>query len=227
MCGRYYRRSDKQRIAEAFQLGELPDGFVLPADYNVAPTTFQPVIRHTKDMGERELVEMRWGMVPYFARSLADFKGFSTINAQAENLTTSKLWRDPFERRRCLVPADGFYEWKKLDAKTKQPYAFSMRDGAPFAFAGLWDAWKGPAGGWLQSFTIITTTPNELTSLVHNRMPVILHPENYEEWLRRVDGEAPPDDLLRPYPAEEMVAKEAHKDVGNVRNNHPELLNSA
>jgi putative SOS response-associated peptidase YedK len=227
MCGRYYRRSDKQRIAEAFQLGELPDGFVLPADYNVAPTTFQPVIRHTKDTGERELVEMRWGMVPYFARSLADFKGFSTINAQAENLTTSKLWRDPFERRRCLVPADGFYEWKKLDAKTKQPYAFSMRDGAPFAFAGLWDAWKGPAGGWLQSFTIITTTPNELTSLVHNRMPVILHPENYEEWLMRVDGEAPPDDLLRPYPAEEMVAKEAHKDVGSVKNNHPELLNSA
>lgn len=227
MCGRYYRRSDKQRIAEAFQLGELPDGSVLPADYNVAPTTFQPVIRHTNETGERELVEMRWGMVPYFARSLADFKGFSTINAQAENLTTSKLWRDPFERRRCLVPADGFYEWKKLDAKTKQPYAFSMRDGAPFAFAGLWDAWKGPAGGWLQSFTIITTTPNELTSLVHNRMPVILHPENYEEWLMRVDGEAPPDDLLRPYPAEEMVAKEAHKDVGNVKNNHPELLNSA
>jgi putative SOS response-associated peptidase YedK len=227
MCGRYYRRSDKQKIAEAFQLGKLDDGFALPPDYNVAPTTFQPVIRHTKETGERELVEMRWGMVPHFAKSLAEYKGFSTINAQAENLLTiSGLWRVPFERHRCLVPADGFYEWKKLDAKTKQPYSFSMQDGAPFAFAGLWDAWKGPAGGWLQSFTIITTTPNDLTRTVHNRMPVILHPEDYEEWLMRVDGAKPPAHLLRPYPAEEMVSKEAHKDVGNVKNNHPELLNS-
>jgi putative SOS response-associated peptidase YedK len=89
------------------------------------------------------------------------------------------------------------------------------------------DAWKDPDGGWLQSFTIITTTPNELTRTVHNRMPVIVRPEDYEEWLMRVDGEEPPVKLLRPYPAEEMVAREAHRDVGNVKNNHPELLNSA
>jgi putative SOS response-associated peptidase YedK len=229
MCGRYYRHSDKQRTAEAFHLGNLPDDFVLPPwDYNVAPTTFQPVIRHTKETGERELVMMRWGMVPHFAKSLADFKGLATINAKAESLMNSAMWRIPFQRRRCLIPADGFYEWKKLDAKTKQPYAFSMRDGEPFAFAGLWDAWKDPdQGGWLQSFTIITTTPNELTSQVHNRMPVILRPDDYNKWLERVDGERPPVDLLRPFPADEMSAKEAHKDVGNVRNNHPELLNSA
>jgi putative SOS response-associated peptidase YedK len=91
MCGRYYRRSDKQKIAEAFQLGQLPDSFVLPPDYNVAPTTFQPVIRHTRDTGERELVMMRWGMIPYFAKSLAEFKGTSTINAKAETLTKSQL----------------------------------------------------------------------------------------------------------------------------------------
>jgi putative SOS response-associated peptidase YedK len=116
----------------------------------------------------------------------------------------------------------------KLDEKNKQPYAFSMRDNAPFAFAGLWDAWKDPDNlQWLQSFTIITTTPNELTATVHNRMPVILHPDDYEEWLMRVDGESPPMNLLRPFPADDMQAKEAHKDVGNVRNNHPELLNSA
>jgi putative SOS response-associated peptidase YedK len=103
-----------------------------------------------------------------------------------------------------------------------------MKDDAPFAFAGLWDAWKDPAGdGWLQSFTTITTKPNELTRQVHNRMPVILHPDDYEQWLTRVDGEKPPVELLRPYPAEDMRAAEAHKDVGNVRNNHPELLNSA
>lgn len=224
-----YRRSDKQRIAEAFSVGKLPEGFVLPDwDYNVAPTTFQPVIRHNKQTAERELVLMRWGMVPHFAKSLADFKGISRINAKAETLLKSTMWYIPFQRRRCLIPADGFYEWKKLDEKNKQPYAFSMRDNAPFAFAGLWDAWKDPDNlQWLQSFTIITTTPNELTATVHNRMPVILHPDDYEEWLMRVDGGSPPMNLLRPFPADDMQAKEAHKDVGNVRNNHPELLNSA
>jgi putative SOS response-associated peptidase YedK len=228
MCGRYYRRSDKQRIAEAFHLGELPDGFALPPwDYNVAPTTFQPVIRNAKETDERELVLMRWGMVPHFAKSLADFKGISTINAKAETLMNAATWRVPFQRRRCLIPADGFYEWKKLDAKTKQPYAISMSDGAPFAFAGVWDGWKDPQGQWLQSFSIITTTANELTATVHNRMPVILEPKDYSRWLERVDGERPPVDLLRPFPAEDMAAREAHKDVGNVKNNHPELLNSA
>jgi putative SOS response-associated peptidase YedK len=130
----------------------------------------------------------------------------------------------PFQRRRCLIPADGFYEWKKLDAKTKQPYALSMSDGEPFAFTGLWDAWRNPARQeeWLQGFTIIATKPNELTATVHNRMPVILHQEDYDEWLMRVDGEDPPANLLRPFPADEMKAKEAHKNVGNLRNNHPE-----
>jgi putative SOS response-associated peptidase YedK len=229
MCGRYYRRSDKQRIAEAFLNGRLPDGFVLPPwDYNVAPTTFQPAFRNNKETAERELVMMRWGMVPHSAKSLADFKGLATINAKAEGLMKSAMWRIPFQRRRCLIPADGFYEWKKLDEKTKQPYAFSMSDDAPFAFAGLWDAWKDPVQEqWLQSFSIITTKPNELTATVHNRMPVILHQEDYDEWLMRVDGEDPPSNLLRPFPASGMKAKEAHKDVGNVRNNHPELLNSA
>src|SRR5580692_5773930 len=125
MCGRYFRRGDKQRIAEAFHLGQLPEGFVLPPDYNVAPTTFQPVIRHTRDTGERELVMMRWGMVPFFASSMAEFKGIATINANAETLTPSLLWKRPFQRHRCLLPADGFYEWKKLSPSVKQPYAFS------------------------------------------------------------------------------------------------------
>jgi putative SOS response-associated peptidase YedK len=119
MCGRYYRRSDKQRIAEAFHLGQLPDNFVMPPwDYNVAPTTHQAVIRHNKQTAERELVLMRWGMVPHFAKSLSDFKGMATINAKAETLMSTAMWRVPFQRRRCLIPADGFYEWKKLDGKT-------------------------------------------------------------------------------------------------------------
>ncbi len=171
MCGRYLRRSDKQRIAEAFRVGELPEDFPLPPDYKIAPTTFQPVIRESRESSDREMVLMRWGLIPYFAKSLADFKGISTINARAESIEKSPTWRTPFQRRRCLVPTDGFYEWKRLDPKTKRPYSFTMRDEAPFAFAGLWDAWKEPDGGWLQSFSIVTTEANELMSSVHIRMP--------------------------------------------------------
>jgi putative SOS response-associated peptidase YedK len=155
---------------------------------------------------------MLWGLIPHFAESLTEFEGLATINARAES----------------LIPGDGFYEWKQVDKKAKKPYAFRMKGDAPLAFAGLWDAWKDPAQDqWLQSFTIVTTTPNELIATVHNRMPVILHPDDYEEWLTTVDGEIPPTHLLRPFPTDEMKGKEAHKDVGNVRNNHPGLLNSA
>jgi len=228
MCGRYLRRSDKQRIAEAFRLGELPAGFVLPPDYNVAPTSVQPVIRLSRASGERDLVMMRWGLIPYFAKSATEFKAFSTINARAETLMSRAIWKGLFEKRRCLVPADGFYEWKKLDPRTKQPFAYMMRDDQPFAFAGLWDAWKHPANDeWLQTFTIITTDPNELTAEVHNRMPVIIHPRDYDRWLERGAVERPPIDLLRPYEAEVMKAAACNPMVGNVRNNGPEMLNSA
>ena len=225
MCGRYVRRSDKQRIAEAFRLGQLPESFILPPDYNVAPATFQPVIRLNRDTGEREIVMMRWGLIPYFAKAAADFKGFSTINAKAETVQEKALWRGPFQKRRCLVPADGFYEWLKLDPKTRQPFAYSLRDGYPFAFAGLWDAWKDPANGeYLQTFAIITTTANELTGKVHDRMPVILNPKDYDRWLERGTAEQPPVDLLRPYEADEMTATKANPAVGSVRNNGPEML---
>ncbi len=164
MCGRYVRLSDKQRIAEAFRSGQISADVPLPPDYNVAPTTFQLVIRESRESGDRELVLMRWGLIPWFTKSPAEVKGISTINAPAETIQKSSTWRAPFERRRCLVVADAFYEWKKLDPKTKQPYSFMMRDESPFAFAGLWDAWKEPDGGWLQSFSIVTTDANELRS---------------------------------------------------------------
>ncbi len=225
MCGRYLRRSDKQRITEAFRLGQLPEEFILPPDFNIAPTTFQPVIRLHRDTADREVVMMRWGLVPYFARSLAEWKGFSTINAKSETVEERALWRGPFEKRRCLVPADGFYEWKKLDAKTRQPFAYTLRQGQPFAFAGLWDAWKNPdTGDWLQSFAILTTGANELTAHVHDRMPVILHPRDYDRWLDRGEAAQPPLDLLRPYEAEEMMAAPCNPAVGNARNNGPEML---
>lgn len=228
MCGRYLRRSDKQRIAEAFRLGELPENFILPPDYNAAPTTFQPVIRLNRDSGEREIVMMRWGLIPYFAKSAAEFRGFSTINAKAETLQEKSLWRQPFERHRCLVPADGFYEWLKVNPKKKQPYAYTMKDGQPFAFGGVWSAWKDPANGeWLQTFAIITTIANELTAKVHDRMPVILHSRDYDRWLERGETHMPPVDLLRPYEAVAMEADACNPAVGNVKNNGPEMLNSA
>lgn len=192
----------------------LPD-----ADSNVAPPTFQPVIRYNKETGDPELVLMRWGLVPHFAKRLTDFEGFSTINAQAECLMNKALWRVPFQRRRCLIPASGFYEWKKFYTQEKQPYIFEMVDGKLFAFAGLWDAWKDPVHNeWLQSYSIITTTPNELMAQVHNRMPVILAERDYDRWLDCDDQQSPPLDLLKPFPADKMEAHEADRNVGNVRN---------
>ena len=218
-------------------------------DYNVAPTTFQPVIRLDAERGERELVLMRWGLVPWFAKSAKDF-GYSTINAKAETVATSRMYAGPLERRRCLVPADGFYEWKVLgEAEAaqvaglfgaepavtqrrrkavveKQPYAFTMRSGGPMAFAGLWDRWRDPVdrAKTLETFTVITTDPNELTAEVHTRMPVILEPKDYAAWLEAGEGQRAPVELLRPFPAEQMQAAQAHKDVGNVRNNSAELM---
>src|SRR5580693_6427301 len=127
MCGRYVRRSDKQRIAEAFRVAEGLAALVLgPDDFNVAPTTFQPVIRESREGDAREILLMRWGLIPFFTRQLAEVKGASTINARAENVAKGATWREPFKKRRCLVPADAFYEWKRIDPKTREPFAFTV-----------------------------------------------------------------------------------------------------
>jgi putative SOS response-associated peptidase YedK len=227
MCGRYYSRGQKQKIAEHFKAGKVFEEPLAP-NYNVAPTTFQPVIRIERDSDERELVMMRWGLVPFFAKSLADFKGFSTFNARAETVTKSATWRTPFKKRRCIIPADGFYEWKKLDDSAKpakQPYAISLKSGQPFAFAGLWDAWKEPNGdNWLQSFSIITTEANEIMSTIHTRMPVILHQRDWKRWLDRELTDQPPIDLLRPYDSDKMQTLPCNPSVGHVRNNGAEML---
>jgi putative SOS response-associated peptidase YedK len=223
MCGRYQRRGDKQRIAEAFRLGRVPEGFELPPDYNVAPQTFQPVIRLDAE-GERELAMMRWGLIPYWAK---DAKvGYSTINARAETVASAPIFREAFQRRHCLVPADAFYEWQRLDekGKKKQAYAIARRDGEMMAFAGLWESWRDPATKQpLETFSVITTEPNELMQPIHSRMPVILPRGDWSRWLERVDPARPPVDLLRPHAAEEMTAWRVKKDVGDVRNNRPDL----
>ena len=225
MCGRYVRRSDKQAIAEAFHVRSGFESLAMPPDdYNVAPSTFQPVIRESREDGGREMALMRWGLIPFFTKQLSDVKGVSTINARAETVRTSPTWREPFKKRRCLVPASAFYEWKRIDPKTKQPYAFTVSDASLFAFAGLWDAWKDEHGHWLQSFAIVTTEANELMSRVHTRMPVILHRRDYDRWLSREVTEQPPVDLLRPFESDGMEMAAANPLVGNVRNNGPEML---
>ncbi|HEX4038402.1 MAG TPA: SOS response-associated peptidase [Acidobacteriaceae bacterium] len=226
MCGRYFRRSDKQRIAEAFKVG-VPSSFEILPDYNVAPATMQPVVVEDRDSGDRSLALMRWGLIPSWCDDPKQL-GVSTINAKGESLMKKPIWREPFLRRRCLVPADGFYEWQKLDAKTKQPWAIGLRGSEPFAFAGLWEHWK-PRDGQpaFETFSIITTEANELTAPMHNRMPVIVAPRDYERWLRRGDPGRPPVDLLRPHEPASMKAWKVGAAVGNVKNNSAELLEPA
>ena len=227
MCGRYVRRGDKQKLAQHFRAQPNPAELPLPeADYNVAPTTHQPIIRQSRDTGEREMVLARWGLVPFFTKDLKDIKGLSTINARSETIMKAPTWREPFKKRRCLVPASGFYEWPKEGKSPKQPYAFELTSGNTFAFAGLWDAWKDHEGHWLQSFSIVTTEANELLSRIHPRMPVILRSQDYDRWLDR-EAEQLPVDLLRPYESEEMEMYEANTKVGNIRNNGPEMMRAA
>jgi putative SOS response-associated peptidase YedK len=225
MCGRYGRRADKQRIAEWMQTHNTNvfDESYLAPSYNVAPQSFQPVVRLAPETDERELTVMRWGLVPFWAK---DTKiGFSTINAKAETVPTSPTYREAWKRRRCLVPAEWFYEWQKLDEKNKQPYAIAMKDGSIFAFGGLWEKWKDKATGQeLHTYTIVTTDPNELLEPIHNRMPVIVARKDYERWMASSDPAHLPVDLLKPYPGGEMKAWKVSSAVGNVRNNNPSLV---
>jgi putative SOS response-associated peptidase YedK len=224
MCGRYVRRSDKQKIAEHFHVHgpSLPE---FEPSWNVAPQSFQPVVRLNRDTGEREIVLMRWGLIPFWAKDPSI--GLRTINAKAETITTAPAFREAIKFRRCLVPADAFYEWQKLDAKTKQPFAIAMKDGQPYALAGLWEKWKDrKAGGELLTFTVITTDPNAVVEPLHDRMPVIIPERDYDRWLR-AEPDRPPIDLLRPFNADKMTAWKVDKAVGNVKNDSSELIEPA
>jgi putative SOS response-associated peptidase YedK len=212
MCNRYIRRCDKQGIAEAFHAHSNVGHLSLPPDdYNVVPTTFQPVIRESPEDGMREMVLMRWGLIPFYTKQLSEVKGLTTINARAETITTSRTWRLSFKKRRCIVPASAFYEWGQIGSKPKQPYVFTVNDSSLIGFAGLWDAWKDGQGHWLQSFSIVTTEANELMSSIHSRMPVILHPRDYDRWLSKEVTEQLPIELLRPFKSEDMQMAPANR----------------
>ena len=221
MCGRFVRQSTQEVLSDWFgvELEEMP--WFAPS-FNVAPQSIQPVVRLSRDSGNREFALLRWGLVPFWAK---DSKlAYSTINARAEEAATKPAFREALKKRRCLVPADAFYEWKRLDARSKTPFAIALTSGEPYSFAGLWESWRPKDGEPLETFTILTTDPNEVTAPIHNRMPVILEPKDYDRWLDAGDQARPPVDLLRPYPAERMRAWPVSDRVGNVRNNDPQLL---
>ncbi len=215
-------------LTEFFDAEPASVEWMMPdANYNVAPTTHQPIIRQSRDTGEREMILARWGLVPFFTKELKDIKGISTINARSETITKAPTWRGPFKKRRCLVPVSAFYEWPKEGKPPKQPYAFELSREGPFAFAGLWDSWKDKNGQELQSFAIITTEANELMSTIHPRMPVILHARDYDRWLDTEETERLPLDLLRPFESEAMRMYEANPKVNSIRNNGPEMMRAA
>jgi len=224
MCGRFARLSTQEVLADWFGV-ELEDMPRFAPTFNAAPQSNQPIVRLNRDTGTREFAIARWGLVPFWAK---DPKfGFSTINARAEELVAKPAYREAFKKRRCLIPADAFYEWQKLNAKTKHPIAIALRSGEPYAFAGLWETWKPKEGDTLETFTIVTTDPNSVTERLHDRMPVILEPRDYDRWLEPGDPTRPPTDLLRPYPAEKMHAWPVSDRIGNVRNDDPNLLTPA
>lgn len=178
MCGRYRLSRRKQLVEEYFDCPS--DEQEWAPRYNIAPTRPVPVIRQHPKEPIRRLSLMKWGLIPSWAKDSSG--SASMINARSETASTKPAFRDALKSRRCLIPADGFYEWVRT-AKPKQPYCFEVNDGELFAFAGLWDRWKDPSGNWIRTCAILTTTPNAVTSAVHDRMPVILDPNNYELWL--------------------------------------------
>lgn len=177
MCGRYTVSSPGDVIAEVFSLDAPPE---LAVRWNVAPTQQVPIVRVSASGGRRELAMVRWGLIPSWAKDPEI--GNRMINARAETLAEKPAYRGPLKRQRCLVVADGFYEWKP-EGKRKQPWYFRRPDGRPFGIAGLWSRWADPSVGDVESCTLVTTTPNALAATVHDRMPAILAAEQFELWL--------------------------------------------
>lgn len=200
MCGRYTLRAKPEVIAEAFDLPEVPG---LPPRYNIAPTQPVPAIRFDPGRHRRAPDLFRWGLVPSWADDPAI--GNRMINARAETVADKPAFRHPFREKRCLVLADGFYEWRR-EGKHKRPYFIRMRDDRPFAFAGLWESWDG-GDGPIESCTHLTTAPNEVVAPIHDRMPLILPKSAYDLWLDpEVKDPSRLRPLLVPYPAEAMEA---------------------
>ncbi len=214
MCGRYRLSRRKQIVEEYFDSVSGEDDWT--PRYNIAPTQPVPVIRQHPKEPVRQLSLMKWGLIPSWAKGPS--VAASTINARSETAATKPAFRDALKSRRCLIPADGFYEWMRT-GKAKLPYCFEVNDGELLAFAGLWDRWKDPSGNWVRTCTILTTTPNPVTSVVHDRMPVILDPDSYDLWLDPgTQDVAAASELLKPYDARAMRSYPVNTRINHVAN---------
>ena len=217
MCGRYRLSRRKEVLAEYFG-ADFADMDWEPR-YNIAPTQPVPVLRRDQQ-GTLRASLMQWGLIPSWAGDPS--VGDRTINAKAETAASKPSFREPLQRKRCLIPADAFFEWKRV-GKAKHPFCFEVGDGAIFAFAGLWDSWRGRDGQSVESCTILTTTPNELLADVHDRMPVILAPEHHDHWLDPgMQDAAAAVALLKPFRSGLMRRYSVSTRVNFVANDDPD-----
>ncbi|KFI22636.1 SOS response-associated peptidase [Nitrosococcus oceani] len=218
MCGRYTLYTSPAKIAAHFHLHQVQD--LIPR-FNIAPSQTVPVVRG--ESSYRELTLLRWGLIPHWSKE--EKSPYNLINARAETVATKPAFRGAFRQRRCLIPADGFYEWK-AEADGKQPYYIRHHDGEVFAFAGLWEHWEGETGKYIDSCTIIVTAANKLIQPIHDRMPVILEPVDYETWLNPNNNQATSvlTALLKSYPPEKMKACPISKKVNRPTNDDPACI---
>jgi putative SOS response-associated peptidase YedK len=221
MCGRYTLKANPKIIEEKFR-AIVPDGALFEPRYNIAPTQLVETVREIA--GVREYAPLKWGLVPSWAQDPA--VGNKLCNARAETVTEKPSFREAFKRRRCLIPASGFYEWRKQTSGPKQPFYFYVKDEEVFAFAGLFEEWLDrETGELLETCSIITTTANKVLEPVHERMPVILKPDDYDQWLDpKEQNPQKLQELLRPFPSEDMGSRMVGTSVNFVSNNSPELI---
>ena len=215
MCGRFSLNAAEAELRRLFGYDGPP--LNLAPRYNIAPTQTSPVVAVGRE-GTRKMVMMRWGLIPPWSKDMTG--GAKLINARSDGVADKPSFRTAFAKRRCLVPADGFYEWQALPGGRKQPYRIHRPDGQPFAFAGLWEQWRGPDGPVL-SFTIVTTEANDRLKPIHGRMPVVLAAEDFAIWLDGATTAQAAHALLRPCPDDWLVAEPVGTRVNNVKNDDP------
>jgi len=217
VCGRFALATEKHVLEMLYQL-EIRDA--LEPRYNIAPGQDILALRFSPQRGDRELVKLKWGLVPFWAEEKSI--GNRLINARAETAAEKPAFRSAFKKRRVLIPAGGFFEWKSEEG-AKQPYYICRLDGKPFSLAGLWERWEKGAAP-LETCTILTTEPNELVAKLHNRMPVIIPPEDYESWIDPETDQDAVAELLTAVPAEGLTAYPVSRQVNNPANDRAELL---
>jgi len=216
MCGRYSLSKSKIVLEERFQAEMLPD---FKPRYNVAPTQLVPVITSQSPKG---FSFFYWGITPDFGKNKPVAQ--KLINARAESVNDKVSFKSSFEKRRCLIPADGFYEWKKLGKKTKIPYRFTLKEDELFAFAGIWEEYETVNGEIQHTFLILTTGPNDIVSEIHDRMPVILNRQMEKKWLDNYTSESELLAMLQPYPSDQMLSYTVSPLVNSVENDVPSIL---